>query len=163
VVEKKVLAKGHRALLCYGGAHLLRHPAKLHSLPPSLAALIEQKTGERTYAITDLVPFVGDPAGLGHKLARYRRDTVIATAGTWLGSLDAGLVLQVAVSDGHGKPFNPYCGIPLSSLLDAGINLGQAEDLTASQPNPAIYLDPKYWHELQRRNALQGNPVNLND
>ena len=25
-----------------------------------------------------------------------------------------------------------------------------------SRPDPAIYLDPAYWAELQRRNALQG-------
>ena len=34
-------------------------------------------------------------------------------------------------------------------------------DLTASWPTPAIYLDPARWKELQRRNALQGNHVNL--
>jgi hypothetical protein len=51
----------------------------------------------------------------------------------------------------------------LGSLQDGGIYLGQAEDLTASRPNPAIYLDPVYWRELNRRNALQGNPVNLDD
>jgi hypothetical protein len=51
--------------------------------------------------------------------------------------------------------------VPLGSLLDAGLYLGQPEDLTASRPNPAIYLDPAYWQELQRRNALLGNRVNL--
>lgn len=163
VVEKEVLAKGHRALLCYGVGHLLRNPAKLHYPQLTLAAIIEQRTGERIYTITDLVPFAGDPGGLGNKLSRYPRDTVIPTAGTWLGSVDAGLIIAIIEAAGHGKPFNPYCGVPLGSLQDAGIYLGQAEDLTASRPNPAIYLDPVYWHELQRRNALQGNPVNLND
>jgi hypothetical protein len=36
-------------------------------------------------------------------------------------------------------------------------NLGQAAEMTASWPNPTIYLDPGYWAELQRRNAIQGN------
>jgi hypothetical protein len=52
-------------------------------------------------------------------------------------------------------------GRRLGSLIDAGLYEGQPEDLTASWPNPAIYLDPAYWKELQRRNALQGNGVNL--
>jgi hypothetical protein len=33
--------------------------------------------------------------------------------------------------------------------------------LTTSWPNPAIFLDPVYWAELQRRDALQGNVVDL--
>jgi hypothetical protein len=51
-------------------------------------------------------------------------------------------------------PHNAYCGIPLGKVLDAGLYVGQAADLTASWPNPAIYLDPVYWAELQRRNAI---------
>lgn len=52
--------------------------------------------------------------------------------------------------------------MPLGSLLDAGLYLGQPGDLTASQPDPAIYLDPAYWQELQRRSALPGGrAVNL--
>jgi hypothetical protein len=66
--EEEVLAKNHRALLCYGGAHLLHNPATLHRPPHSLTAIIEQRTGERVCAITDLVPFAEDPGGLGTKL-----------------------------------------------------------------------------------------------
>jgi hypothetical protein len=154
VVENEVLAKNRRALLCYGGAHLLHNPATLHRPPHSLAAIIEQRTSKRVYTITDLVPFAGEPGRLGTKLSRYPRDTVIPTAGTWLGAVDSGLIIPVTETVGRGKPFNPYCGVPLGSLQDAGIYLGQAEDLTASRPNPAIYLDPVYWRELQRRNAL---------
>jgi hypothetical protein len=49
----------------------------------------------------------------------------------------------------------------LGSLIDAALYLGQPQDLTSSWWNPAIFLDPVYWKELQRRNALQHNPVNL--
>jgi hypothetical protein len=44
-------------------------------------------------------------------------------------------------------------------LADAGPYAGQAAELTASWPDPAIYLDPAYWAELKRRNAIQGNPT----
>jgi hypothetical protein len=172
VVEKEVLGKGHRALLCYGGQHL-------HHWPPgaTLVSLIEQRTGERTYTIGDLLPAAGDPGGLARRLSRYPRDTVIPTAATWLGTFDAGLINPMTsqvIKGGHngghnGKPAepgnapqaNPVCGARLGSLIDAGLYLGQPEDLTASWPNPAIYLDPAYWKELRRRNALEGNHLNL--
>jgi hypothetical protein len=41
------------------------------------------------------------------------------------------------------------------------VNRSNDEDLTASCWNPAVFLDPAYWAELQRRNALEGHPVNL--
>jgi hypothetical protein len=156
VVEKQVLDKGHRALICYGWWHLL------HSSPHNLVGLVEQRTGERTYTIADLVPLAGDPGGMASRLARYPRNTVIPTAGSWLGSFDAGLMPPSGQGGPNGNGVNPWCGIRLGSLIDAGIYEGQPEDLTASWPNPAIYLDPVYWKELQRRNALQGNGLDLN-
>ena len=69
----------------------------------------------------------------------------------------------------NGKPFgkpvkprggngnagsSPYCGKPVKTLVDAGLYLGPPGELTASLPNPAIYLDPTYWKELQRRNTI---------
>lgn len=44
--------------------------------------------------------------------------------------------------------------MPLGSLVDAGLYMAQPEDLTASWWNPAIYLDPAYWKELNRRNTI---------
>jgi hypothetical protein len=155
VVEQQVLAKGHRALLCYGAAHLV-HPGAGLRVPPSLAAIIEQRTGERIYTIRDLVPSAADPGDLAGRLSRYPRGTVIPAAGTWLGSVDAGLLFHVIAFGPDRAPVNPFRGVPLGSLLDAGLHLGQPADLTASRPNPAIYLDPAYWDELQRRNALLG-------
>jgi hypothetical protein len=156
LVERQVLDKGHRALICYGWWHLL------HSFPHRLVDIIEQRTGERTYVIADLVPLAGDPGGLARRLSQYSRNTVIPTASTWLGSFDAGLMPPSIQGGGPiSKETNPWCDVPLGSLIDAGLYEGQPEDLTASWPNPAIYLDPEYWTELQRRNALQGHFVKL--
>jgi hypothetical protein len=160
VVQQQVLAKGHRALLCYGAAHLVHPPPGLR-MPPLLASIIQRQTGERTYTIKDLVPPAGDAGGLPGQLSHYPRGAVIPTAGTWLGSVDAGLFFRVTAFGPDGAKFSPFRGVPLGSLLDAGLYLGPPEDLTASRPNPAIYLDPAYWQELQRRNALLGNRVNL--
>jgi hypothetical protein len=57
---------------------------------------------------------------------------------------------------------NQSCGTPLGDLLDAGLYLGQPAELTSSWWNPAIFLDPAYWAELQRRDALANNIVDLN-
>jgi hypothetical protein len=143
VVEQQVLAKGRRALVCYGEGHVL------HNQGINLVTIIERQTGVRTYGILDLVDLPGlpaDPSGLYAKLARYPRDTVIPAAGTWLGKY-------------------AWCGGTLSQLLDAGLYLRQLAELTASWPNPAIYLDPAYWAELHRRGAIWarlGVKVDLN-
>jgi hypothetical protein len=156
VVRTQVLDKSRRALLCYGMAHLFHSVPEAH-LPPDLVTILRQRTGERTYVIADLVPFAGDPGGLARKLSVYPRDTVIPAAGTWLGSFDAGLFAQLTFRSGS----NPYCGVPLRSIIDAGLYLGQPVDLTQSYWNPAIFLDPAYWAELRRRNTLMGHPVDL--
>jgi hypothetical protein len=129
VVASEVLAKGRRALIHYGTGHLLHQNG-------TLASLIEQQTRMRTYTITDLVPLAGDPGGLAAKLFRYPPNTVIPTAGTWLGEADAGDVIAIAEMRNGGKPFNPDCGIRLGKLTDAGLYLGQPAVLTESCGNP---------------------------
>lgn len=142
VIRRRVLDRGHRALVCYGADHLL------HSSGINIASILEQHAGERIYTIADLTYAAGDPGGLAKKLAPYDRNTMIPTAGTWLGSFNAALI--------YGG-----CGKPLGSLIDAGLYLGQPETLTLSWWNPAIYLDPVYWKELQRRHAIINDFVDL--
>lgn len=160
VVEQQVLARSRRALLCYGAGHLV-HPDPGLRVPRSLASIIEQRTGERTYTITDLLPSAAEAGAVAGPLFRYPPGAVIPASGTWLGSVDAGLLFHAIAIGPNGARVNPFRGVPLGSLVDAGLCLGQPGDLTASRPNPAIYLDPGYWEELQRRNALLGNRVNL--
>jgi hypothetical protein len=154
VVQTQALDKGHRALICYGIDHLTHGG--------SLAGLIERRTGQRPYLIADFVPLAGDPGGLARKFSRYALDTVIPTAGTWLGPVDAGLFSPDSQTGPNGGPqTNRGCGFRLGSLIDAALYLGQREELTSSWWNPAIFLDPVYWKELKRRNALHRNVVNL--
>ncbi len=178
VVKEQVLAKGRRALLLKGLDGFVRPNA------------IERVTGERVYAIVDLAFAASDPGSVGKQLAQYPRFTVIPAAGTWLGSADAGLLFGDVGPPGpgpgkevvalrrcrnglpYGRPFkprgaqapndgsSPHCGKPVRTLVDAGLYLGQPGELTASLPNPAVYLDPTYWKELQRRNTI-GASVDL--
>lgn len=57
VIQQEVLAKGRKALLCYGLPHLLH----FDNPTPSTVSLVQQRTGVRTYTIGDLVPLQGDP------------------------------------------------------------------------------------------------------
>jgi hypothetical protein len=162
LVEQQVLAKDRRALLLYGGTHLLHNNAQPTS---SIVSLIEQHTGVRAHVILDLVPLQGAPGDVFTRLAAYPRGTVIPAQDTWLGQTSAGDVLPgFEELQPGGKPtlVNLWCGVTLGQLVDAGLYLGQAADLTASQPNPAIFLDPVYWAELQRRNTIHGNITDLN-
>jgi hypothetical protein len=161
VVEQQVLAKGRRALLCYGGEHL-QHTNGASGGRAALVPLIEQQSGVRTYVIEDLIPLQGDPGGLGARLARYPRGTVIPATGAWLGQFNAGYAISGLKNASNGQVSSQFCGTPLGKVADAGLYLGQPADLTVSWPNPAIFLNPAYWAELQRRNALAGNFVDLN-
>jgi hypothetical protein len=149
------LANGRRVLLIYGGMHLLHRP---HGR--TLTTLIEQETEARAYVIVPLSPMAADPGGVFPRLAACRRGTVIPTAGTWLGKVSASDILPGATRSVNGQApefVNPWCGMTFGQLADAGLYAGQAAELTASWPDPAIYLDPVYRAELERRNAIQGN------
>jgi hypothetical protein len=92
----------------------------------------------------------------------YPRGTAIPAAGTWLGQFNAGYAGPGLKNVSNGQVVSQSCGTPLGEILDAGLYLGQPAYLTTSWPNPAIFLDPAYWAELQRRNAIMGNNVDLN-
>jgi hypothetical protein len=67
------------------------------------------------------------------------RDRMIRIAvGLAPGMPVARLIVRFIAGDSNGELSNPYCGVLLGSLLDAGLYLGQPGDLTASWPNPAI-------------------------
>jgi hypothetical protein len=140
VVKREVLDKGRRALICYGSNHVMHAPPEAHG--GGGVALIEEQTGQRAYVIL---------AGAHPRLSSYPRPAVIPAKGTWLASADSGEFNYLP-----GR-----CGIPFGALADALLYLGQIGEQTASLWNPAIYLDPVYWAELQRRNAVTGGPVDL--
>jgi hypothetical protein len=161
LVEREVLSKGRKALICYGASHVL-HQAPGQPPPGGVVSMIEEQTGHQVFSLIALTPLAGDPGGTFRHLAPYPRGIVIPTASTWLGQVDAGDILSPVLAPGpSGQPANINCGVLLSSVTDGGLYLGQASDLTMSRPNPAIYLDQSYWAELQRRNILQGSVADL--
>jgi hypothetical protein len=166
-LARHALASDRRVLLFYGAAHLFRTKAANYG-QDTIVTLIEQQTGVRAHVILDLMPLSTDRGGLFAQLAAYPRGTVIPAAGTWLGKASAGDILAGVLQGQNGQPptlVNPGCGMTVGQLADAGLYLGQAAEMTASWPDPAIYLDPVYWAELQRRSVIQselGVRVDLN-
>src|SRR3984885_11753028 len=147
------LAKGRRVLLIYGGMHLLHTPQGR-----TLTRFIEQETEARAYVIVPLTPLATDPGGVFPRLAACPRGTVIPTAGSWLGDVSAGDILPGATRSVNGQTpefVNPWCGMTFGQLADAGLYAGQAADLTASWPDPALHPAPVYWAEPKRRDAIQ--------
>ena len=47
------------------------------------------------------------------------------------------------------------------AVADALLYLGQVGEQTQSLWNPTIYLEPVYWAELQRRKAILGSRIDL--
>jgi hypothetical protein len=140
VIKREVLAKGRRALICYGSNHVKHAPPGAHG--GGGVAQIEEQTGQRAYVILD----GGHP-----RLSSHPRPAVIPAKGTWLASADS--------DDFDYLPGD--CGIPFGALADALLYLGQLGEQRQSLWNPAIYLDPVYWAELQRRKAVMEIPIDL--
>ncbi len=140
VIEREVLAKGRRALIFYGSNHVKHGPPG--AVGGNGLMQVEQRTGQRAYVIL---------AGGHPRLASAARRTVVPAAGTWLASADSG---EFGYLPGE-------CGVPFGALADALLYLGPIDEQTQSLWNPAIYLDPVFWAELQRRNRLMGDVVDL--
>ena len=134
VIEREVLAKRRRALLCYGTNHVRRDG--------DIIAWIEHVTGRRTYVIV---------AGTHPRLAAAARRLVLPAAGTWLATADT--------NDFRYLPGE--CGEKFGEIFDALLYLGQVEVVTRSLANPAVFLDPEYWDELHRRKAIKQSDVDL--
>ncbi|MEV4760144.1 hypothetical protein AB0J86_34290 [Micromonospora sp. NPDC049559] len=140
VLRREVLDRGRRALVCYGSNHVKHAPPGAQG--GGGIAHLEAETGQRAYVVL---------AGGHPRLASSRRPAILPVAGSWLESADSAEFQYLP-----GR-----CGVPLGGLADALLYLGQVGEQTASLWNPAIYLDPGYWAELQRRNAIVGDPVDL--
>jgi len=140
VLKREVVDKGRRALVCYGSRHVMHAPPGEQG--GGGVAQVEQQTGHRVYVIL---------AGGHPRLASHPRRTVIPAKNTWLESADTG---EFNYLPGE-------CGVPFGAIADALLYLGQVGEQTQSLWNPAIYLDPAYWTELQRRKKIMGSPIDL--
>lgn len=141
VVEREVLAKQRRALLLAGQFHLL----KQGSPRDTVGSLLEQRHPGTLFVVMLYAGLGPHTAEAEAALASSPRPAVISLAASSLGALPARSafvlppVLQVAE------------GLTLRDIADAYLYLGPTAALTEVYPPGAIYRDPEYIRELERR------------
>jgi hypothetical protein len=152
VVEREVLAKGRKALLLAGMFHAL----KRGSPRDTVGALLEQRHPGSLFVAMLYAGLGPHTARVEAELSRSPRPELIVLSRSWIGELPARSaivlppVLQVAE------------GLKLSDVADALLYLGPAASLTEARPPRAIYEDPAYRRELERRSPIVfGAPLDL--
>jgi hypothetical protein len=141
VVEREVLAKDRRALLLVGMFHAL----KQGSSRETVASLIEQRHPGTLFVVMLYAGMGPHTANVEAALSRSPRPGIILLSRSWIGSLPARSafvlppVLQVAE------------GLKLRDIADAYLYLAPEASLTEARPPGAIYQDPAYLRELERR------------
>jgi hypothetical protein len=147
VVEREVLAKGRRALLVAGGAHMKRglHPTDDPSQPNLATLLAEQHPG--SLFVVEALPLNGGWAPdsvrwrVEEEATAWPRPSLALLAGTWL-----------ADQPMPRRAFDPAS--TYGAQVDAVLWLGSAAALTVSQADPAIYQAGDYAAELRRRSEV---------
>jgi hypothetical protein len=144
VVEREVLAKGRKALLLAGMFHAL----KRGSSRETVGSLLEQRHAGTLFVVMLYAGMGPHTAQVEAALSRSPRPGIILLSNSEIGALPARSafvlppVLQVAE------------GLKLKDIADAYLYLGPAASLTEAWPPRAIYEDPDYVRELERRYPL---------
>jgi len=150
VVEREVLAKGRRALLVTGSAHLQRRGPKGVTLPggKSAAAWLEERHPGALFVAWTLPADAAQARELGFEHAPALRmlagDALAEESFALLAP--KGLQIQVA---GKWQPLGELPWPPLGEMVDALLFVGAAD--TQVEPEPALYREASYQAELRRR------------
>lgn len=141
VVEREVLAKGHRAFFLAGEAHAVKRSqavpgARPGDEDPSAAELIERKHPGA------LLTIVAVPARSAEALHMGPPPSFRIVHGSELEQADFGLIWK-------GETTKRWP--PMGEVVDALLFVGKE---TLVYPPPSIYLDPAYLRELRRRATI---------
>jgi hypothetical protein len=152
VVEREVLARGRKALLLAGMFHAL----KQGSSRETVGSLLEQRHPGSLFVVMLYAGMGPYTAQVEAALSRSPRPAIVLLSTGSIGTLPARSafvlppVLQVAE------------GLTLREVADAYLYLGPASALTEARPPLAIYQDPAYLRELERRYAIvSGSPQKI--
>jgi hypothetical protein len=158
LVEREVLARGRRALLVAGKGHLLRGLSTDNNHhEPNAATQIVQRTRATLYVIDNLILPPGKPqdtaAARAHTELTRQPPAVVATlSDTWLGKssqqLANGWLNELA------DRATSHTAARYDQQADAILYLGAGETLTASQPDPTIYMTGSYPQQLRRTSTI---------
>ena len=146
VIDREVLARGHRALLIFGSGHVDKEKAfDAYGKPnrirlPNLAELLEERHPGATLLVWSHTAG-WKTSQLDSRLIGWLPPAMARLKGTWLG-------------DAHVGP--PSDTPRLEDLADVFLYLGPTASLTYSTPSQEIYRNTVYLRELLRRNVIQG-------
>jgi hypothetical protein len=163
VVEREVLARGRRALLIGGSAHMLKGlKAAGDPSRPNAASTLELRHPGSVYSVDILLipPDTTDKA-LVRLLATARRwptPSLVPLKGTWLGALTGPLGASGWVNSLTGRALTP-ADRRYDHQADSILWLGPGSTLTASQADPAIYRWGEYPIQLTELDPIIANTI----
>jgi hypothetical protein len=131
-IKREVLNQNRRALVIYGGTHLLR--------PGGLVGLLENEGAERIYTIWTHIS--GELAMLQADAASWRVPSLVPLPGTALGA--APFLSYFPAPPGRGSE-------PMQDRFDALLYIGDPKSLTTSHVTPALCADDAYIRMRIRR------------
>lgn len=137
VIEREVIQKGRKALVIYGGAHLVREERR----SDNIAGLLDDKYPGKAFV---LIPWSSlyAPAARFHELTGLREGPAI---------------IRLEHADWaslSGDQLFPYLGgEPVGSMMDAILFLGPGPD-ERLEIEPEVLNDAAYQDELRRRNEV---------
>jgi hypothetical protein len=143
-VVERVLARRRRALLLYGGGHLMRERAyqRFGGTPhvPNLTELVEARHPQAVFAIWTHTGNWGDISVVDSRLRGWKTPSLALLQGNWLGATAVG----------------PKESPRMEELADALLYLGPVGVQTLSKPPDELYRAPAYLRELLRRDQIEG-------
>ncbi len=173
IIQSEVLAKQRRALIIYGGMHLLRkalfwrseekQATELQSIPPqnSIVSLLEAQ-GANVYSVW--TPVYVDLTPLQSDLRSWPRPSLVPIRGTPLGEASFRIYYPHAMLTGQRDALvkihvDPERSPSMEEQFDAILYLGLPSDLTWSEVSPALAADPEYIKMRSDRCAWVGLPL----
>jgi hypothetical protein len=172
IIKREVLDKQRRALVVYGGMHLLRKKlcwqAKIQEkaeqqfspLPNSIVSLLESR-GAEVFSVW--VPVFVDPATLQSEASSWHKPSLALIRGTPLGeaSFRSYYPHPMFTKDGDAMVeiyVDPTRSPVMQDQFDAILYLGAPSELTWSQLSPGLSSDPEYITMRSTRLAWAGIP-----
>ena len=136
-IEREVLVKHRRALVVYGGTHLLRRGG-------SLVGLLESEGADRIYTIWTHMS--GDLAALEADATSWRAPSFVALRGTALGTEPFSFFFPTPTAKGD---------VPIEDGFDGLLYLGDPATLTTSHVTRELCADRAYIQmRLQRTSTI---------
>jgi hypothetical protein len=152
LVEREVLARGRRGLLLMGSYHAL----KKGTSRATVVSLLERRRPGSVFVVMLYSGMGPHSARVEAELSRGPAPGLVLLSRSWIGSLPARSAFVLP------PVLQLPAGLMLREIADAYLYLGPPASLTEALPPEAIYEEPGYLRELERRYPLvSGQPLDL--